>query len=208
MIKILLILFLAATANAQIISGEAEYNLLYVEEKIGIATTDPNVELDVVGDVSVSNTVIAEYIMPRKAWHAFGGFQDEAETIDLSSMDYEQITNITNDLWSGLESDGITLTNDTMTIENTGDYIGAVSLSFSGGNGKDYFIRIYNKTQTRVEGYHIGRTGSGNTNFGNAMLPIYIEATAGDELEMQMQGLDGTAGIMRSAIFWLTFLHD
>lgn len=166
-------------------------------------------DLFVAGDVNAAGDIIAAGMVRQgNTWHAFGGFQDESETIDLSSGNYEHITNVTNDLWTGIEADGITLAGDIITIINTGDYQGVVSLSFSGGNTKDYFIRIYNITQEAVMGYHIGRTGSGNTNFGNACIPIYIEANAGDTLKMEIQSSDGTDAIMRSAIFWMSYIHD
>jgi hypothetical protein len=146
-----------------------------------------------------------------KIWHAYGGFQDKAETISTAVQNtWYHITNVANDLWTGLEADGLTLASDVMTFVNGGDYFGSLSLTFSGSNTKDYQIRLYNITQTTQMGYVIGVTTTGNTNFTNISLPLYVEADAGDEMQMEVRCISGATAdpIMRNAVFYLSYLHD
>lgn len=143
-------------------------------------------------------------------WHAYGGFQDQAETITISTVDvWEHITNATNDLWTGLEADGLTLSGDVMTFTNGADYIGAVSISISASNGKDFQIRLYNTTQSTAMGYHVDASTTGANNYKNIVLPLYIEAAAGDEMRMEIRcTTDSSNPVVNSAVFYLTYLHD
>jgi hypothetical protein len=96
-----------------------------------------------------------------------------------------------------------------MTFTNTGDYIGEVSVTLSGLNGKDFQIRLYNVTQSEQMGYIIGATTTGATNFTNIALPLYIEATAGDQMRMEVRCItDNSDPTFRSAVFYMTYLHD
>ena len=174
----------------------------------GQVTTASNVWI--ANELTVASTMTT-MDMWRQAttWHAYGGFQDEDYTLTLASQQWKIISNATADLWTGLEADGLTLTDDKMTFTNGGDYIGAVSITFSALNGKDYEIRLYNNTQGTQMGYKIGGSTTGTSNFKNVNLPLYIEADAGDEMEMQIQNTtDSTQVILRSAVFYITYLHD
>ena len=143
-------------------------------------------------------------------YHAYGGFQDKAESITIAGADtWAWITNATNDLWTGLEGVGMSLSGDIMTITNGGDYSGVLSATLSALNGKDFQIRLYNITQASQESYIIGATTTGAANFTNVTLPLYIEASAGDTFRMEVQcTTDGTDPTFRSAVFYLQYLHD
>lgn len=162
--------------------------------------------------VSVNgNLNVGEYALINKIYHAYGGFQDEAEVINCVTTDvYVPITNATTDLWAGLEADGLTLANDEITFINAGDYNGALSITLSGSNGKDFMIRLYNITQGIQVGYTIGATTTGATNFTNITLPLYIEANAGDVMRMEVACATAVVAdpIMRSAVFYLSYLHN
>ena len=144
----------------------------------------------------------------HKAWHAYGGFQDETEALTINSDTWTLITNAGNNLWVELEGYGISIVADEIVIENTGDYVGTLSITFEGGQGKDYLYRIYNTTQSKQEGYHVGTAGAGNGNYINTAIPMYIEATAGDVLQFQVFSLDGTDATYINAIFYINYLHD
>ena len=141
-------------------------------------------------------------------YHVFGGFQGSTEEISIGADTWVHITNIGNNLWTGLEVDGFSLVADELIVTNTGDYCGTLSLTFSGGNGKDYLFRIYNLTQVEVAGYVIGASGAGDGNYTNACIPLYLEANAGDHYQMQIYEVDGTNATMRNAIFYLAYLHE
>lgn len=141
-------------------------------------------------------------------WHAYGGYMDEGYTLPCDADTWRLVTNADNTLWVGLETDGISFLNDQMVIANTGDYAGTVTLTISGLNGKDFHLRIYNVTQARVEGYSLGISTTGAGNEMSISIPVYIEATAGDVLAMQINSTDGADPILDDGLFYLTYLHD
>lgn len=151
------------------------------------------------------------YIMGSdlQIWHAYGGFQDQDETISIASVDvWYHITNGTNDLWNVLEAVGITLSEDILIIANAGDYTGTLSMTISGTTTKDFQIRVYNITQGTQTGYEIGATTTGAANFTNITLPLYVEANAGDQLRVEVRCVtNGSDVIVRSAVFTLFLLH-
>ena len=159
------------------------------------------------GDDMTDDLTTTGYFLPDKVYHAYGGFQDESEALDLSSQDWTKITNGTSNLWTGTEADGLSLSSDVMTITNAGDYTGTLSMTITGGNNKDYFIRCYNNTQTAQMGYQIGCSGTGDGNYFNITLPLYLECNASDQLQMEMKSSDGTNATLKSAVFYIAYLH-
>ena len=141
-------------------------------------------------------------------WHGYGGFEGEGESVACGVGDWNHITNAGSDLWNLDEADGISISSDVFTIVNSGDYAGSLSLSISAINGKDFHVRVYNKTQISVEGRPIGISTTSTGNEMNVSVPIYIEATAGDEIQFEIQSADGTDPVVDDAIFILSYLHD
>ena len=160
--------------------------------------------------IAPGNVTSSGMVRQANTWHAYGGFQDESETITISAVDtWAMITNGTSDLWTGLEANGMSLVNDILTIPNAGDYSGILSMSFSGLNGKDFQLRVYNITQAVQSGYVIGATTFGAGNFTNVAVPLYLEADAGDTFRMEVQCItDGSDPTFKNAIFNLAYLHD
>lgn len=166
---------------------------------------------DFTGDVTTTGDVeVAGHVHIGEIWHAYGGFQNKTETIAISGANtWTHITNATNDLFTGLEGDGLTLSGDQMTIVNAGDYTGMLSMTISGTATKDFQIRLYNVTQTAQMGYVIGATTTGAGNYTNITLPLYIEASANDVFQMQIQcTTDASDPTLRSAVFYIAYLHD
>ena len=141
-------------------------------------------------------------------YHAYGGFEGQAETITCGAGDWNLITNAGTNLWNIDESDGFTISSDVITITNGGDYVGSLSLSLSGLPGKDFHVRVYNVTQVAVEGRAIGISTSGAGNEVNVHLPIYIEATAGDEIQFEISSADGTDPVVDDGLFYISYLHN
>ena len=169
-------------------------------------SVDSNGDLRI--EPSGGDVVVDAYIRPTKIWHAYGGFQDQSETLDIGVETWTHVTNSGNDLWTGIESDGLTLVDDEMVITNAGDYTGSMSVTFEGGQSKDYIFRIYNVTQSAQAGYKIGATGQGNGNYTNVTVPIYLEANAGDTFQFQVYTADGTDADFINSIFELHYLHE
>ena len=108
-----------------------------------------------------------------------------------------------------MEQDSITLSGDVLTFEYSGDYIGAISLTLSGVALKKFEIRIYNVTQTSQEGYYQGITTTGAGNYQNITLPIYISATAGDEIRFEVRCISVASGdpTFEHGVFHIQHLH-
>jgi len=161
-------------------------------------------------DVVIPGTMLSGMSRQSDTWHAYGGFQNLDTTITINTVDvWEHITGGTAGLWEGLEADGMSMESDELVIDNTGDYVGALSLTLSSLQGKDYEFRVYNITQDEQCGYLIGCTTTGANNYANVSLPLYIEATAGDHLRMEVRNTtDATNVVMRSAVFYIAYLHD
>ena len=162
-------------------------------------------------DVTVDgsgNVITPGRVCVGAIYHAYGGFEGQGETITAGVGDWNHITNGANDLWNVDESDGISEAADVFTIANTGDYHGVLSLSISGLNTKDFHVRVYNNTQTRVEGRPVGISTKGANDEVNVCVPIYIEATAGDAIQFEIMSADGSDPTVDDGLFVITYLHD
>lgn len=193
--------------------------IIHAGDKVEFTQTDGNEYIDSLADGYMdygattahrfdSDVEIAGHWRQADCWHGYGGFEDQAETITCGVGDWNHITNAGNDLWNLDEGDGISEAADVFTIANTGDYVGTLSLSLSGLNGKDFHVRVYNNTQARVEGRPIGISTTGAGNEMNVCVPIYIEATAADAIQFEIMSADGTDPDVDDALFYLTYLHD
>ena len=165
--------------------------------------------IDNTGNITgVVNLTASGMVRQGGTWHAFGGFEDQAETVVCGVGDWNHITNGGNTLWGLDEADGISEAADVFTLTNSGDYGGTLSLSISAINGKDFHVRVYNNTQTRVEGRGIGISTTGAGNEMNVCVPIHIEGTAGDEIQFEVMSADGTDVVVDDGLFTLAYLHD
>ncbi|MCP4651148.1 MAG: hypothetical protein GY853_13865 [PVC group bacterium] len=208
-------LILGASQDVSAVFNGTDMVLDY--DLLNAGTTDFRIQEDGVdmfvittGGVVSTNTNIncGGMVRMNNIWHAYGGFEDEAETIACGVGDWNHITNGANDLWNLDEADNITEVADVFTLVDTGDYNGVLSLSISALNGKDFHVRVYNNTQARVEGRPIGISTTGANNEMNICVPIYIEGTAGDAIQFEIMSADGTDPVVDDAIFWLAYLHD
>jgi len=179
-----------------------------------ITVTDDNdgsVTLSTPQDLATTSGPTFDHLHVSTAYHAYGGFQSKSQTVTCSVQNtWYHITNGTNDLWTGTEAQGMSLSGDVLTITNAGDYSGSLSMTLSGLTGKDFHIRVYNITQTAQAGYIQGISTTGATNFANVTLPLYIEANAGDTFRMEVQCTTAAVGnpIFEHAVFYLQYLHD
>jgi len=145
-----------------------------------------------------------------KTWHAYGGFQNNSTTITCTQNVWAKITNGASNLWVIPEAVGITVSGDTFTIENPGDYLGHLTVAISQANNDDFFIRCHNMTTNTQQGYIIGSTTSGLNNFSNISLPLYLEdVEINNTFEFQIMNTSNSDDpVVRSAVFYLAYLHD
>ena len=217
--------FSVSDVSADINYGNPVFRFMTLKSdgKVGIGVTDPNANLEVsgsthfgnsttdvhqiTGSLEVSGSITAERIYQNKIYHAYGGFQDHAYTFPLITNEWTKITNGAG-IWTGSEADGLTLSNDVMTFVSGGDYTGNLSMTFAALNSKDFEVRVFNLTTSQSQGFHMGVTTTGATNYANLSLPLYLEVNSGDQYEMQMKSADGTDPILRSAVFYISYLHN
>ena len=163
---------------------------------------DPHIKTQIVN---------AHRIITQKIWHAYGGFQDKAEELTIANKnEWTFLTNATNDLFTGVHSNGITLTGDIITMEHAGHYYGQVCLTLTGDNAVDFQVRVYNITQSKQMGYKLGVTTKGAGNFSGVCLPLYFEdINAGDQLRMEIQNITSDKNpTFKNGIFWINYLHE
>ena len=176
----------------------------YLNGNYGIGTTTPVHTLEVIGDVKTS------MLRQTNTWHAYGYFENATTTIELTQNTWGKITNATGDLWTGVEANGMTLTNDTLTITNAGDYFGKLVISLYDVVNQDYEMRIYStSTATVIPGTAVVTT-SGNRNYIQMVLPIYFDdVTAGEQFELQIRNISSNNDpVITDSIFYISYLHD
>ena len=161
---------------------------------------------------SVAGQNIRAYGMVRQAdtWHMFGGFEDSAVVISVTQSQYSTVSNAAGDLWTGIEADGISMSGDTMTIDNPGDYFGEFSVTFTGSSGNVYKFQVYDITAGEEEGFSIAATGDGTNDYVTVTKPLYFEdVTAGRKYIMRCTNIDASNDpTVRFGAYFLTYLHD
>lgn len=171
-------------------------------QRVGIATSTPEYRLDVNGIIR------ADRIRLLDIWHVYGGFQNATTTIACTKEVWAKVTT-GGGIWTATEADGVTLSDDVMTITNAGDYFGTMSLTISGSNGDDYYVRVWNTTTDAIAGYKIGITTTGANNFQSITLPLYFENSAGDQYEVQiMNASNNNDPRVRDSVFYISYLHE
>lgn len=173
-------------------------------------TIDPNGsgQTLITGDVTTNTDIYCRRVLESDPWHAYGGFQDSAVNISITQGNYTQITNASGDLFTGIEADGFTLSGDTLTMLNAGDYTGTATISFTGGNTKVYRARIWDATAGEQEGFSKAVTGQGVGNIVSVTIPAYFVALTNDKYILQITNEDGNEdAVMVDGTFIVLFEH-
>ena len=162
------------------------------------------------GDAEIAGDLTADMLKQEETWDAFGGFEDSTSVITITEDAYSQITNSGNDLWQGVHSNGITISNDTITFANAGTYTGSISITFIGDAQDDYRFRIYNVTDAAEEGFAIGQTGNGAADWVSITKPLFfLNVSAGDEFVFEVTNLDATHNMTaKYGSFYIQYLHN
>jgi len=162
------------------------------------------------GDAEIAGDLTANMLKQEETWDAFGGFEDSTSVITITEDAYSQITNSGNDLWQGVHSNGITISNDTITFANAGTYTGSISITFIGDAQDDYRFRIYNVTDAAEEGFAIGQTGNGAADWVSITKPLFfLNVSAGDEFVFEVTNLDATHNMTaKYGSFYIQYLHN
>ena len=136
--------------------------------------------------------------------HASMYFEDETETLTMSTDGWVQLTNGTDDLFTG-DVSGITKTDDTLVIVTPGDYMVVASLSFAGTTNADVYEFAAFKGGT-IASPKIERTTT-STDIGNVSLPFYLaDLVAGDILDLRIRNTANDFDATLVACSWVTWL--
>lgn len=139
-------------------------------------TTTP-ITWTISGDLDIDGTLS----VPEN--HGFFGFQDSAFVVPCTQNNWSQVTNTGNDLWQIGDEDGITISNDTLTVPITGHYTFSIGLGFNGSANDQWRNSIF------VNGSPVGfrqprKTANNDTGwFGNCGS---FDLTAGDEITIEV----------------------
>lgn len=160
-------------------------------------------------DLYIEN-MIKSYARLVSIYHLYGGFQDSSVDVAITQNQWSMVTNAGNNLWQSSEYDGFNVVGDTMVFLYAGDYFGIVSLVFEGSNGNEYEFRLWNVTDSEVEGYAQGQTGRGTGSYSSITQPIYFEdIDTGSKVIMQVTNKSGSnAATLKFGSFYAMYLHE
>jgi hypothetical protein len=131
-------------------------------------------------------------------------FEDETETLTMNQNTWVQLTNATDDLFTGAVS-GITQTDDTLVIVTPGDYMVMASLSFQGTTNSDVYEFGIFKTNV-LASPKIERTTT-STDIGNVSLPFYLsDLAAGDVLDLRIRNTANDFDATLVSCSWVTWI--
>lgn len=149
---------------------------------------------------------VVDQIQQKSAWHAYGGFVDSTVVIAIDAGVWTHITNATDNIIAAYEIDGFTITDDTLIVNNTADFIGSIAFAGTGGNSKVFFFRAYNVTQDGASpGFPVVGKGADAVTL---TMPNYFEATTGDRLILQVMSADGSDFTLNDILFTIMYVHD
>ncbi len=128
--------------------------------------------------------------------HGFYSFEDETETITISTINvWEQVTNATNDLYTDVESEHMSISGDTIEINTTGHYKFTVNNIVDGGNNVNYEIRVFNVTDAAGVPVKGAITTRGSSFDPLNCFSYDVNATANDRYVIQIRNTSGTANL-------------
>lgn len=167
------------------------------------------------GDGKFDNTLVGGFRVSGMLYqgvvhHAYGGFENAALTTTNNQNAWTAIANPSSPIWTLVEAEGFSNSLDNIVIANVGSYVGNCSITFSGANGDDYWIRAYNVTTAAQIGYHMGVVTTGASNFTEVSFPMYISTVAANtKIRFEIMNISNNDDpLIRSGIFILKYLHD
>jgi hypothetical protein len=158
------------------------------------------------GDFANDTVRINGYLKVSYSIHLFSYYGDS--TISKSyTTDWAHLTNATNEMWNHAETDGFTVSNDTITVLESGDYDLKCTNTLDADNGETVSIRFYNVTQASGIPVASAWTGRAANNFGTINVESYGEFNAGDKLVIQYKGDASGTSVFKNGIIKIYLVH-
>ena len=154
-----------------------------------------------------SITALEEEDTESVAYHMFIYFGDS--TVSLSyTTSWAHLTNAMDSLFIQYELDGFTVSGDTITITNTGDYTFNAQFTHDGDNGETVSLRFYNVTQTDGIPVAGANTTRAANNFMSTPVEGYYDVTAGDKVVVQYKGDASGTAVFKNGSILIQRLHE
>ena len=177
-------------------------NMLYIDN------SDTTAAL-ITGDFDENSVTINGKLCVSEAIHLFAFFGDSTVAISYALADtWYQVTNATDSLWRYQEKDGFTVSNDTITITDAGDYDLTCGIKWEGNNGTSYDFRFYNVTQTTGIPIGQGGTGAGAGNRQGTTVGAYATFSAGDKVIIQSRNFSTNDYTLENSFIKIYKVHE
>ena len=177
-----------------------------------VDTSNTNIDsllnvIDPSDSTAVLNKMTVDTIELSYLIHAFMYFGDSAVSLSYTTA-WAHLTNATDSLFIQQELDGFTVSGDTMTFVNVGDYDISGNFAHDGNNTHTVSIRFYNVTQAAGIPVAGAQTMRGANNFGSTFVLGYAEITAGDKVVVQYKGDASGTAVFKNASLRITRIHN
>jgi hypothetical protein len=140
-------------------------------------------------------------------YHMFEYFGDS--TVSLSyTTSWAHLTNTGDSLFIQYELEGFTISNDTITFVNAGDYDLIANFTHDGDNGETVSIRFYNTTTSAGIPTAGAQAMGGNNDYGTTSVIAYAEVNAGDKIVVQYKGDNSGTAKFKNGVVRITRLHE
>ena len=187
---------------------------LLQDEKVAVADTSamlaPYVNIaDDSGSIYITPYLldVAVAAIAEENHHAFLFFEDSTISLNYTT-DWAHLTNAADSAFIQFELDGFTVTNDTITINNAGDYSLSGTFTHDGDNLETVSIRVYNVTQTEAIPVQGSQTTRAANNFGTTSFIAYADITAGDKVVIQYKGDASGTAVFKNAGVLILRIHE
>ena len=138
--------------------------------------------------------------------HLFKYFGDSTISLNYTT-NWAHLTNASTDMYIDAELNGFTVSNDTITITEAGDYEFTGKHTRDGDNVETVSIRFYNVTQASGIPVSGAQTMRGGNNFGSTETEAYASITAGDKIVVQYKGDAAGTAVFKNGIIKIFRVH-
>lgn len=140
-------------------------------------------------------------------YHMFEYFGDSTVSLSYTTA-WAHLTNTGDSLFIQEELEGFTISNDTITATNGGDYDLVANFTHDGDNGETVSIRFYNVTTPAGIPTAGAQAMGGSDDYGTTSIIAYAEVAAGDKIVVQYKGDHSGTAVFKNGVVRITRLHE